>query len=84
MTQRGPRQGASVLVHTHVGKEQFDRNLTPPFRRRRFNVEGRVASLLTPWCAKGEVSTGVDFHQYSVRDHVSRRNLIQKLAQAPA
>ena len=29
------------------------------------NLWSRVASLLTPWCAKGEVSTGVNLNRYA-------------------
>ena len=29
------------------------------------NLWSRVASLLTPWCAKGEVPTGVNLNRYS-------------------
>ena len=39
--------------------------LIPPFLQRRLTCGARVASLLTPWCAIGEVPTGVNLNRYS-------------------
>ena len=45
--------------------EQFCHKLIPPFFTEAVNLWSRVASLLTPWCAKGEVPTGVNLNRYA-------------------
>ena len=66
MRRPGPRHGMSVHVHTVMDVDQFCHRLIPPFlQRQAVNLWSRVASLLTPWCAKGEVPTGVNLNRYS-------------------
>ena len=60
MRRPGPRQGTSVHVHTVVDMDQFCHSVIPPFEAVK--LWSRVASLLTPWCAKGEVPTGVNLN----------------------
>ena len=43
----------------------FCHKLIPPFFTEAVNLWSRVASLLTPWCAKGEVPTGVNLNRYA-------------------
>ena len=65
MRRPGPRQGTSVHVHTVMDVDQFCHRLIPPFFTEAVNLWSRVASLLTPWCAKGEVPTGVNLNRYA-------------------
>ena len=65
MRRPGPRQGTSVHVHTVMGMDQFCHSLIPPFFTEAVKLWSRVASLLTPWCAKGEVPTGVNLNRYA-------------------
>ena len=65
MRRPGPHQGTSVHVHTDMDVDQFCHKLIPPFFTEAVNLWSRVASLLTPWCAKGEVPTGVNLNRYA-------------------
>ena len=65
MRRPGPHQGMSVHVHTLMDMDQFCHRLIPPFFTEAVNLWSRVASLLTPWCAKGEVPTGVNLNRYA-------------------
>ena len=62
MRRPGPRQGTSVHVHT-VGAVLPQAN--PSVFTEAVKLWSRVASLLTPWCAKGEVPTGVNLNRYA-------------------
>ena len=48
-----------------MGIEQFCHKPIPPFFTETVNLWSRVASLLTPWCADGEVPTGVNLNRYA-------------------
>ena len=65
MRRPGPRQGTSVHVHTVMDMDQFCHKPNPSVFTEAIKLWSRVASLLTPGCAKGEVPTGVDLNRYS-------------------
>ena len=58
MRRPGPRQGTSVHVHISYGRGAVLPQANPSVFTEAVNLWSRVASLLTPWCAKGEVPTG--------------------------
>ena len=61
MRRPGLLQGTSVHVRTVMDVPQAN----PSVFTEAVNLWSRVASLLTPWCAKGEVPTGVNLNRYS-------------------
>ena len=65
MRRPGPRQGTIVCVHTHMGMEQFCQKLIRFVLTEAVHPWSRVAPLLTPWCAEGEVPTGVTPNRYA-------------------
>ena len=60
MRRPGPRQGTAVCAHTVRDVEQFNHKVIHSVFTEAMNLWIRVASLLTPWCAEGEVPTGVN------------------------
>ena len=61
----GPRQGTFVHVHTDYGRGPVLPQANPSVFTEAVRLWSRVASLLTPWCAKGEVPTGVNLNRYA-------------------
>ena len=48
-----------------MGVEQFLPQANPSVLTEAVNLWGRVASLLTPWCATGEVLSGVNLNRHA-------------------
>ena len=65
MRRPGPHQGMSVHVHTLMDMGPVLPQANPSVFTEAVNLWSRVASLLTPWCAKGEVPTGVNLNRYA-------------------
>ena len=62
----GLRQGTTVCVHTNMDVEQLsDRKLMTPSEMGSLVCAGRVAPLLSFWCARGNMPTGVNLNRYS-------------------
>ena len=62
----GLRQGTTVCVHASVDMEQQSHHkLITPSGMGVLCLWGRVAPLLSPWCARGNMPTGVNLNQYA-------------------
>ena len=60
------RQGTSVCVHTSMVMEQLsDHKPITPCGMGLLVLWSRVAPLVSPWCARGNVPTGVRLNQYA-------------------
>ena len=61
----GSRQGTTVCVHTSMDMEQQVRPQTNnAIWDGVISLWSRVAPLLSPWCARGNVPTGVNLNHY--------------------
>ena len=66
--------GHDCLCPTSMDVEQqSDHKLMTPSGMGLIGLWGRVAPLLSPWCARGNVPTGVNLNRYSVSDPLAQR-----------